>query len=105
MGQGYPEEYLEESRDYIAGLLIATEIKHSGTDQKNPMELEELMTRLINHEAQTRLSKEGVERLDAYAYSGMEWLVDTIPKPEALATFLVAFCDELQRTKIHRSEN
>lgn len=98
MRQGYPEDYLG-SRDYIAGLLIASEIIHDGTDQTNSRELEKLMTKLIEHETPTRLSKTGLERLDAYAFRGIERLVDTIAPPTTLATFLVAFCDELQKIK------
>ena len=102
MRQGYPEDYLG-SRDYIAGLLIASEIEHSGTDQTNSRELEKLMTKLIEHEAPTRLSKLGLERLDSYVFRGIESLVETIAPPTSLATFLVAFCDELQRIK-HRKQ-
>jgi len=96
MRQGYPEDYIE-SRDYIAGLLIASEIKHSGTDETTPRELEKLMTKLINHETPTRLSKLGIERLDAYAFAGIENLVETISPPITLATWLVAFNDLLQQ--------
>lgn len=98
MRQGYPEDYIG-SRDYIAGLLIASEIKHDGTNQSNPIELEKLMTKLIDHETQTRLSKIGIERLDAYAFRGIEKLAETIAPPTSLAIFLVAFCDELQKIK------
>lgn len=96
MKQGYPDDY-KDSRDYIAGLLIASEIKRRNVRQSSPTELEKLMVELVTHESSTHLSEEGLKHLDYYAFRGVEWLVETISKPETLNDFLVAFCDNLKR--------
>jgi hypothetical protein len=94
----YPDDY-HESRDYIAGLLIASEIKRRGIQQENARELEKLMLEYVNHETVTRLRDGGIDKLNAYAAKGMERLGEDIPKPTSLASFLVTYYDYLQSLK------
>jgi hypothetical protein len=82
----YPLSY-QESRDYIAALLIATEAKRIPVDVTNSNELEQLMTILVDSHSKTRLSKEGEDRLNQYASRGIEVIMEKMPKHTKLEEF------------------
>ena len=67
----YPGDY-PESCEYIAGLLIAAEIKRIPIDSGNADEVEKLMSKLIDAQSKTRLSEEGFKLLNQYAARGFE---------------------------------
>lgn len=96
----YPEDYIQ-SRDYIAGLLIATERKRRGIPESDSAALEKLMTRYLNPESRTRLSPEGERRLNQYAAQGLEILMDVMAKPYELDTFLIEYLDCFGRNQFN----
>lgn len=82
----YPASY-KESGDYIAALLIATEVKRIPVNISNADELEKLMTSLVDSHSKTRLSSEGVTRLNKYASRGINVILDTMMSHTNLAEF------------------
>lgn len=82
----YPISY-QDSRDYIAALLIATEAKRIPVDVTNANELEQLMTILVDSHSKTRLSKEGEDRLNQYASRGIDIIIEKMPKHTRLEEF------------------
>lgn len=82
----YPTSY-KESGDYIAALLIATEVKRIPVNITNADELEKLMTSLVDSHSKTRLSSEGENRLNEYASRGINVILDTMMSHTNLAEF------------------
>lgn len=99
----YPEEY-RQSRDFIAGLLIATERKRQGIPENDSNALEKLMVRYLEPESKTRLSQEGEHRLNQYAARGIEILMDTMKEPYELNEFLIAYLDCFEKNKFYIQE-
>lgn len=94
----YPGNYVH-SRDYIAGLLIATERKRRGIPESDSGALEKLMVEYLNPESKTRLSHAGEERLNQYAARGIDILMDAMTKPHDLETFLLEYIDCFEQRK------
>ncbi|WP_320922860.1 hypothetical protein [Hungatella sp.] len=88
----YPGEYIY-SKDYIAGLLIATERKVRGLAEGDSSALEKLMTEYLDPESKTRLTDKGVERLNQYAARGIDIMLDVMSKPYDLESFLVDYLE------------
>ena len=82
----YPADY-QDSRDYIAALLIATEAKRIPIDVTNADALEQLMTTLVDSHSKTRLSKEGEDRLNQYAARGIDMILEKMPHHSRLEIF------------------
>lgn len=73
----YPEPYAA-SRDYIAGLLIATELERLDIVKEDAASLQKLMLHYVDYESPTRLSKHGLDILNQYAARGMEVMQGTM---------------------------
>lgn len=90
MIQDYPKAYIE-NKNFIAGLLVASEAKRLGIDADSPM-LEGMMLQYLSND-DTFLSEEGVKILNAYALKGYH-LIHEFPleeKPTSREEFLEAF--------------
>jgi len=84
----YPEPYIG-SRDYIAGLLIATEADRLGIIKEDANALQKLMLDYVDYESPNRLSKFGIDTLNQYAARGAEVIRDTLSgKPSSLEVFI-----------------
>lgn len=88
----YPGDYIY-SRDYIAGLLIATERKRRGIQESDSAALEKLMVEYLDPESKTRLSSAGEERLNQYAARGIDIMMEVMSKPYDLESFLLEYMD------------
>lgn len=99
----YPGDYIQ-SRDYIAGLLIATERKRRGMSESDSGALERLMTEYLDPESKTRLNAVGEERLNQYAARGIDIMMDVIPKPYELETFMINYLDCFEKRKFFVQE-
>jgi hypothetical protein len=99
----YPLDYMQ-SRDFIAGLLIATERKRRGIPESDSGALEKLMTKYLNPESKTRLSQEGEERLNQYAARGTDIMMDVMAKPYELESFLIEYLDCFEQRKFFIQE-
>ena len=99
----YPADYIQ-SRDFIAGLLIATERKRRGIPESDSGALEKLMTRYLNPESRTRLSQEGEERLNQYAAQGTDIMMDVMSRPFELESFLIEYLDCFEQRKFFIQE-
>lgn len=93
----YPLSY-QESRDYIAALLIATEAKRIPVDVTNADALEQLMTNLIDSHSKTRLSREGEERLNQYAARGIDVILENMPHHTRLEVFYQDYFECFEKT-------
>ncbi len=94
----YPGDYIY-SRDYIAGLLIATERKRRGIQESDSAALEKLMVEYLDPESKTRLSSTGTERLNQYAARGIDIIMEVMSKPYDLETFLLEYMDCFEQRK------
>lgn len=83
----YPDKYVD-SRDYIAGLLIATEAERKGIEKDNATALQQLMLNYVDYESPTRLSKMGVDMLNQYSSKGMDIIRSSISRPTHIEDFL-----------------
>lgn len=99
----YPGNYVQ-SRDYIAGLLIATERKRRGLKESDSAALEKLMTEYLDAESKTRLNSAGEERLNQYAARGIDIMMDVMTKPYDLETFLLEYLDCFEHGKFFIQE-
>lgn len=89
----YPSEY-QNCRDYIAGLLIATEAEARGIEQSDAVALENLMVEYIDSTSKTRLNRDGENRLNQYASRGFELMQAKMGgKPYRLDLFLLDYVD------------
>lgn len=88
----YPAEYVE-SREYIAGLLFATERSRRGLPEGDAIALEKLMTEYIDPTSKTHLNLAGEKRLNQYAARGMEIMLDVLNKPVRLDEFLLEYLE------------
>lgn len=86
----YPAEYAG-CRDYVAGLLFATERKRRGIPEGDGAALERLMTEYIEPTSKTHLNSDGERRLNQYAARGMEIMLDVMNKPVRLDEFLLEY--------------
>ena len=83
----YPNEY-SECREYIAGLLIATEIKLQGISEDDADEMERLMVEYIDSSSKTLLTSKGEQRLNQYAARGIDVLEEQMSgRPYELDSF------------------
>jgi len=88
--ESYPKEYAE-SKNQIAGLLVASEAKRLGIDIQST-KLEEIMLQYLSS-GDTLLSEEGIKMLNAYSLKGYN-LIHEFPleeKPTSREEFLEAF--------------
>lgn len=88
--ENYPKEYTD-SKNQIAGLLVASEAKRLGVDIQSP-KLESIMLQYLSSD-DTLLSEEGIKALNAYSLKGYN-LIHEFPleeKPTSREEFLEAF--------------
>jgi len=88
----YPAEYAE-SREYIAGLLFASERSRRGIPESDGAALEKLMTEYIDATSKTHLNLKGEGRLNQYAARGMEIMLDVMNPPIRLDEFLLEYLE------------
>ena len=88
----YPAEY-GDSREYIAGLLFATERSRRGIPESDGVALEKLMTEYIDPTSKTYLNTKGENRLNQYAARGMEIMLDVMNRPVRLDEFLLEYME------------
>lgn len=88
----YPAEYAAD-REYIAGLLFATERNRRGIPESDGAALEKLMTEYIDSSSKTHLNMAGENRLNQYAARGMEIMLDVMNRPVRLDEFLLEYLE------------
>lgn len=87
----YPAEYLS-CKDYIAGLLIATEAKLEGIDDSDEKGMEQLMVKFIDSQSKTSLKINGENRLNQYAARGFASMKEHMNGPHMnLSSFLIDY--------------
>lgn len=87
----YPAEY-SDYKNYIAGLLIATEASLQGIDNTDEKGMEALMVEFIDSQSKTSLKREGETRLNQYAARGFDIIYDKLNGPYmSLSSFLIDY--------------
>ena len=87
----YPAEYLP-CKDYIAGLLIATEAKLEGIEDSDEKGMEQLMVKFIDSQSKTSLKLSGENRLNQYAARGFASMKEHMNGPHMnLSSFLIDY--------------
>lgn len=87
---GYPGEYQAQA-DLIAGLLIDAELDRQRISPEDRGSIEREMIRLLNPQATTKLSDEGMRLLNRYAASGFKLIRERVLQPHTLEDFLIAY--------------
>lgn len=98
--EGYPSAY-RESKAYIAGLLVASEIKREfgGVDIRTikSATLENIMLHYLTSENDTLLTEDGVRQLNAYSRRGARIYQELYPdRPTTREEFLTSINKVLQ---------
>jgi hypothetical protein len=88
--RAYPDDYKGQA-ELIAGLLVEAELSRQDIDPEDRESIESEMVRLLDLKSATRLSVEGDRLLNLYAAAGFEALEATIPAPDNVEDFLVAY--------------
>ena len=89
----YPQEY-SESKEYIAALLIATEIQLQGIAEEDAEAMEQLMKDFIEPKSKTLLTSKGEQRLNQYAARGLDIMIEEFgDAPLELDIFLREYFD------------
>ena len=68
--------------------LVGAELKRQGIDMKDRSSVRAEMTTLIDENAQTKLSREGLNLLDRYAEGGFQKIFNTIGVVDELDVFM-----------------
>ena len=88
--QEYPGSY-RDYKAYIAGLLVASEVKRKGVDIHSPM-LETTMLEYLTGDNDTLLTDDGIRALNAYSQRGARIYQELFPdKPNSREEFLSGF--------------
>lgn len=84
----FPGPYREKGR-YIIALFLSRELRSLGIDFSDRETLHSQISRLIDSRATSRLSSEGMRRMNEYSYGGLdvikEWFEE---EPQSLEEFL-----------------
>lgn len=98
----FPGEYRERGR-LIIGFFLSRELRQLGIRLTEREALHGTISRLVDPHSPSRLSDEGMRRMNQYAHGGFEVLVDWFDdKPWHLETFLPMYI-ELVRDTDHKS--
>ena len=91
----FPDRYRARSRLLVA-LFLTQELHALGVDMNDKLAVNSAISRLIDPNAPSHLSDEGMKEFNRYAYGGFEVLLDWFDdRPRTLETFLRQFKTEL----------
>lgn len=90
--RGYPQDYAAQS-EILAGLLIDAELDRQAIASSDRESIQQMMLRLLDHNAPTRVSQVGSDLLNRYAAGGLAVLRESLPAPQSLPDFLRAYVD------------
>ena len=91
---GYPEDF-RQSREFIAGLIVETELRRLDTEYYSERDFEREIAKLLDLNEPTRLSNStGITCANLYAAGGFEYMRDALqPKPTSVEDFLLRYHD------------
>ena len=90
------EDYKPAQR-LIVGLLILAEMKNMGISVEEKSDVQELIKTLITPDTETKLTAEGMRRLNAYASGGYQYLAEQQDvKPYSAEEFLRGYAGVLE---------
>ena len=90
---GYPIDY-KASREFIAALIVEAELRRVATKEYKQNDFEHAISKLLQVDAPTGLSSEGLELSNLYAAGGFAFLADKLrPKPSNAVNFFLRFND------------
>ena len=88
----------DASKRILIGLLILAEINRTGIEYGDHDSLQRLLNRLIESESAAKLTDEGYEKLNEYAYGGFLVLSEAYgEKPNSTEEFLVVYTKKLEQ--------
>ena len=90
---GYPNTF-KSFREYIAALLVQAELRRTSTEDYGQNEYERAISKLLQVDAPTGLSEDGIKLANLYAAGGFAFLATSMrPKPANAVNFLLRFHD------------
>jgi hypothetical protein len=96
----FPGDYQEKSR-YIVALYLSQELRSLGVDFSDRETLHDQISYLIDSMKPSRLSSEGMRRMNQYSYGGLvvlkEWFDE---KPRSLEEFLPHYYRYLKASQL-----
>ncbi|WP_075632284.1 hypothetical protein [Novacetimonas hansenii] len=88
----YPEDFKPQA-DFMAGLLIDSELNRKDIDVSDKASVEREMILLLDPQKNTGLSEVGVELLNRYSVTGFEKLDEIMLPPATVEDFLVRYSE------------
>ena len=88
---GYPNHY-KASREFIAALIVEADLARVATKDYGQNDFEQAISKLLQVNAPTGLSSQGIELANLYSAGGFRFLVDKMqPKPSNSMNFFLRF--------------
>lgn len=88
----------QSSRRLIIGLLLVAEMHRLEISGNDKVEMQLLMDAVIDPDIESKLTDDGFERLNKYAYGGFCLLRESYPdKPSSPEDFLQFYCQKLEQ--------
>jgi len=95
----FPGDYQEKS-SYIIALFLSQELKSLGIDFSDREILHDQISKLVDSLSPSRLSTEGMRRMNEYSYGGLDVLKEWFgEKPRSLEEFLPHYYRYLKQSK------
>jgi hypothetical protein len=98
----FPGAYQSKGR-LIVSLLLSRELKELAVDFSNREELHKQVSSLVDSMSPSRLSPEGMSRMNQYSHGGYEVLIDWFDdRPRSLEGFLPHYCRKVRSAERNR---
>ena len=95
---GFPEAYKSRG-GLLVSLFLSHELKSRGVDPTERQRVRDILSELVQPQAQNLLSDDGVREFNKYSFGGFDVLLDWFDdRPASLETFLRAFKHKIDET-------
>ena len=89
----FPKSYNSNKFQIISGLILS-EINRQGLVQTDSEGIRKLMLELLDNDARTKISNEGLKRMNMYAEKGFILINEKIPEPMEMSEFIRRYYEE-----------
>ena len=97
--RSFPADY-KESGYFVSALLIATEVIYNEVNVSDEGELENLITKIIDPQAESKLSDYGIDLLNIYASVGMDIIKSEMLEHINLEEFYQEYFEWFDRSEL-----
>lgn len=86
----------EHQKNLIIGLLIQAELSDNGLTLDDKSQAKKILTKLVDPNSITNLTDTGMDKMNAYASGGFDYLQSKMLKPHYAEEFLISYVKLLQ---------